>query len=100
MANKFNPKHAAEHGYTKEDWDAVSDNPPITKEEMKRAKPFKEALPELYESIQRSRGRPRVASPKEAVTLRLDPDVIQKFKATGKNWRGNMTEALRKAVGL
>ncbi|MDR6434585.1 uncharacterized protein (DUF4415 family) [Brucella pseudogrignonensis] len=67
---------------------------------MKRAKPFKEALPELYESIQRSRGRPKVDNPKEAVTLRLDPDVVEKFKANGKNWRANMNDALRKAVGL
>ncbi len=100
MAINFNPKHAAEHGYIKEDWDTVSDNPPITKEEMKKAKPFKEALPALYESIQRSRGRPKVANPKEAVTLRLDPDVVEKFKATGKNWRRSMNEALRKAAGL
>ncbi|WP_310016073.1 BrnA antitoxin family protein [Brucella pseudogrignonensis] len=72
----------------------------MTKEDMKRAKPFKEALPELYESIQRSRGRPKVDNPKEAVTLRLDPDVVEKFKANGKNWRANMNDALRKAVGL
>ena len=100
MAIKFRPEHANEHDYTKQDWEAVSDNPPITKEDMKRAKPFKEALPELYESIQRSRGRPKVDNPKEAVTLRLDPDVVAKFKANGKNWRANMNDALRKAVGL
>ncbi|GLU29351.1 BrnA antitoxin family protein [Brucella sp. NBRC 12950] len=100
MAIKFRPKHAEEHGYSKQDWDAVSDNPTITKEDMAKAKPFKEALPELYESIQRSRGRPKVDNPKEAVTLRLDPDVVAKFKANGKNWRANMNDALRKAVGL
>lgn len=100
MAIKFRPTHAEEHGYSKQDWDAVSDNPTISKEDMAKAKPFKEALPELYESIQRSRGRPKVDNPKEAVTLRLDPDVVAKFKANGKNWRANMNYALRKAVGL
>jgi len=100
MAIKFRPKHAEEHGYTKQDWDDVSDNPPVTKADMAKAKPIKEALPELYESIQRSRGRPKVDNPKEAVTLRLDPDVVAKFKANGKNWRANMNDALRKAVGL
>lgn len=88
MAIKFNPKHTAEHGYIKEDWETVSDNPPITKEEMKKAKPFKEALPALDESIQRSRGRPKVANPNEEVTRRLDPDVVKKFKATGKTGDG------------
>lgn len=100
MAIKFNAKRAAEHGYTKKDWDEVSDNPVITKEDMAKAKPFKEALPELYESIQRSRGRPKLENPKEAVTLRLDPDVVAKFKSQGRNWRANMNEVLRKAVGL
>ncbi len=100
MAIKFRPKHANERGYTKPDWDAVSDNPTVTKADMAKAKPFKEALPELYESIQRSRGRPKVDNPKEAVTLRLDPEVVAKFKAKGKNWRSNMNDALRKSVGL
>lgn len=100
MAIKFAPKKATERGYTKNDWDAVSDNPRITKADMAKAKPFKEALPELYESIQRSRGRPKVDNPKEAVTLRLDPEVVAKFKAKGKNWRSNMNDALRKSVGL
>ncbi|MEN5300425.1 BrnA antitoxin family protein [Brucella sp. TWI559] len=100
MAIKFRPKHGDEHGYTKQDWDDVSDNPRITKSDMAKAKPFKDALPELYESIQRSRGRPKVENPKEAVTLRLDPAIVAKFKASGKNWRANMHEALRKAVGL
>lgn len=51
-------------------------------------------LPELYESIQRARGRPRVERPKEAVTLRIDPDTLARFKATGKNWRTKMAEVL------
>ena len=97
MAIRFDPKKAAERGYTKGDWDVVSDNPPITKEQMKQAKPFKEALPELYESIQRSRGRPRVENPLEAVTIRLDHETLERFKASGKNWRARMAEVLRLA---
>jgi uncharacterized protein (DUF4415 family) len=71
---------------------------PLTAEELARAKPLKEALPELYESIQRSRGRPRIDSPKEAVTLRLDPSTLARFKATGKDWRAKMAAALDKAA--
>lgn len=100
MAIKFNANHAAKHGYTKQDWDDVSDNPTVTKADIAKAKSFKDALPEHYESIQRSRGRPKVDNPKEAVTLRLDPDVVAKFKANGKNWRADMNDALRKSIGL
>ncbi len=70
---------------------------PRSADEVARGKPFKEVLPELYESIRRSRGRPRIEKPKEAVTLRLDPDVVARFKATGKDWRTRMAEALERA---
>jgi len=71
---------------------------PSTKTEAIEAKPFKQALPELYESIQRSRGRPRLDKPKEAVTLRIDPDTLARFRASGKDWRAKMAEALEKAA--
>ena len=49
----------------------------------------------------RSAGRPpRGAAAKRQVTLRLDPDVIEKFREGGPGWQGRMNEALRKAVGL
>lgn len=85
-------------GYTKEDWDAV-DSPELTDEELRQARPFREAMPELYESLQRARGRPRIDNPKEAVTLRVDPDTVAKFKAKGADWRAKMAEALDKAAG-
>jgi uncharacterized protein (DUF4415 family) len=34
------------------------------------------------------------------VTLRLDADVIAKFRETGPGWQSRMNEALRKAAGL
>lgn len=37
---------------------------------------------------------------KRQVTLRLDPDVIDRFRAEGPGWQGWMNAALRKAVGL
>jgi uncharacterized protein (DUF4415 family) len=71
---------------------------PLTTEELARATPLKEVVPELYEKIQRSRGRPRLDNPKEAVTLRLDPETLARFKAAGKDWRAKMAEALDKAA--
>jgi uncharacterized protein (DUF4415 family) len=84
-------------GYTKADIKAVSDNPEWTKEDFARAKPFSEVFPDLHASIKRFRGRPKVESPKEAVTLRLSPTTVEKFKATGDDWRTKMAKALERA---
>jgi len=84
-------------GYTKADLKAVSDNPEWTKEDFAKAKPFSEVFPGLHASIKRSRGRPKVENPKEAVTLRVSPDTIEKFKATGKDWRTKMAKTLERA---
>ncbi|MFN3520363.1 MAG: BrnA antitoxin family protein [Sphingomonas sp.] len=47
------------------------------------------------------RGRPPLrGTAKRQVTLRLDPDVIEKFREGGPGWQVRMNEALRKAVGL
>jgi uncharacterized protein (DUF4415 family) len=49
----------------------------------------------------RTAGRPPLgAAAKRQVTLRLDPDVIERFRAAGPGWQGRINEALRKAVGL
>ncbi|AYJ86670.1 hypothetical protein D3Y57_12725 [Sphingomonas paeninsulae] len=37
---------------------------------------------------------------KEQVTLRLDPDVIERFRADGPGWQGRINGVLRKAMGL
>lgn len=44
-----------------------------------------------------SKGRGRPASGKTLITLRLDPDVIAKFKATGAGWQARMNECLKQA---
>jgi uncharacterized protein (DUF4415 family) len=77
------------------------DAPEVTDEQLAKAKPFKEALPEMAAKMEKAiRGRPRIDDPKTPVTIRLDQDVVQRFKATGKGWQSRMNEALRKAVGL
>lgn len=84
-------------GYTRKDWDAVSDNPEISEKQIAKGKPFAEAFPDLMESIKRSRGRPRLEAAKEAVTLRLDPATLAKFKSAGKDWRARMAKVLDRA---
>lgn len=47
------------------------------------------------------KGRPPLrGTAKQQVTLRLDPDVIEKFREGGAGWQARMNDALRKAVGL
>ena len=45
-------------------------------------------------------GRPLSENPKKQVTLRLDPDVIEGFRATGKGRQSRINAELRKALGL
>jgi uncharacterized protein (DUF4415 family) len=87
-------------GYTKEDWDEVSDNPEWTEEDIKNARPFAEVFPELAEQIRRSRGRPAVEHPKQQVTLRLDAEVLTRLRASGKGWQARVNALLRKDLGL
>jgi uncharacterized protein (DUF4415 family) len=46
------------------------------------------------------RGRPRSDNPKQAISLRLDADVLAHFRASGPGWQSRMNEALKKAAGL
>jgi uncharacterized protein (DUF4415 family) len=84
-------------GYSKADGDAV-DSPALTKAELALAKPFAEALPELAETMPRNLGgRPRLLQPKRALSIRLDQDVIDKFKLSGPGWQRRINEVLKQA---
>lgn len=76
---------------------ADPDDYEATDEELAQARPFAEVFPDLAASIRRSRGRPRIVSPKEAVTLRLDPATLEKFRSVGDDWRAKMADVLEKA---
>lgn len=76
------------------------DAPEATDEQLAQAKPFAEVFPELAESIKRSRGRPAVDNPRQQISIRLDPEVIDGFKAKGKGWQSDVNAALRKHLGL
>ncbi|QND65327.1 BrnA antitoxin family protein [Mesorhizobium loti] len=97
---KLRTEFQAGRGYSKEDWDAVLDNPGWSEEDFRNARPFAEVFPELAEGIRRSRGRPALDNPKKQVTLRLDSDVVAQFRAGGPGWQSRINDILRKAVGL
>ena len=99
MNSKAKPKETLNSPtpYSQEDWDDVCDNPEWTAEDFAKARPFREVFPDLAASIDRVRGRPRVDNPKQQVSIRLDRDVIEKFKATGKGWQARMNAVLKAA---
>lgn len=72
------------------DWHDPDDVPDLTSPEWSGA---------LDEAPVR-RGRPKSPAPKVATTLRLDPDVVDHFRAGGPGWQTRINNALRRAVGL
>lgn len=71
-----------------------------TDEEFATARPASEMMPpELYKALVERRVRgPQRAPVKEQIALRLDQDVLERWRATGPGWQSRMGEVLRKAV--
>ena len=44
------------------------------------------------------RGRPKLANPRQLLSLRLPPQIIARWKATGPGWQTRMAEALEKTA--
>lgn len=57
------------------------DNLPLTDAELSQFKP--------------ARGRPMGSGKKEQVTLRLDTEILEQFKATGDGWQTRINDVLR-----
>ena len=49
------------------------------------------------EAVRRKRGRPPEPNALQAVTLRLEPEVVERFKRRGDDWRKQMAQALKSA---
>jgi uncharacterized protein (DUF4415 family) len=83
--------------YTDDDVADVLDNPEWTEDDFARARAFPEAFPDLAKRLQRA-GAQKPA--KKLVSLKLDTDVIARFRSSGRNWQARINEVLRRAVGL
>lgn len=55
------------------------------------------AFPKTAERVARM-GRPRKPDAKQAVSLRLDPEVLEHFKAGGPGWQSRINAKLREAL--
>jgi uncharacterized protein (DUF4415 family) len=77
-----------------------NENPEWTEEDFQQSRPAGELLPELVgpqaaSEMLKSRGRPKAAVTKTHVNIRLDADVLEAFKATGRGWQTRINSALR-----
>ncbi len=87
----------APYGAIKDD----DDNPTWTKEDFARARPAEELPPEVlshFPNTLKRMGRPPSENRKEAVNLRLDPEVLAAWRASGPGWQTRMGEVLRGAM--
>ena len=80
---------------SRKDWHAVS-SPPLTAAQLRELRPAAEVLPGLVGAFRRSRGRPKLANPKDLVSLRIDADVLAAFKSDGPGWQTRMNDVLAK----
>ena len=75
------------------------DNPEWTAAMFAKARPAEAVLPpEVLAAFKRPRGRPAKAAPKVRVAVRLDPDVVAHFRATGPGWQTRINDALARMV--
>lgn len=64
--------------------------PPLTDEYFERA-----AIYDGETLVRPGRGRPKSAAPKQLTSLRLDPEVIAAFRASGPGWQTQINEVLK-----
>jgi len=70
-----------------------AENPEWTAEMVKESVRL-DALPSTLQAKLR-RGRPEAEVTKERITIRLSPDVVSAFRATGSGWQTRMDAALK-----
>jgi len=95
------------------------DCPPLTDAQLARMRPAREVLPPaLYAALtdksrpavirhvtdaedaaRRNRpGRPRVEVPRPTLNMRIDADILERLRATGRGWQTRVNALLREAV--
>jgi uncharacterized protein (DUF4415 family) len=89
------------HVITPEEYD---ENPEWTKEDFVRATlKIGDRIVgenEFRKAWKKAMGRPKSENPKQAVSLRLDSDVVEHYKAGGRGWQTRINATLRRAAHL
>jgi uncharacterized protein (DUF4415 family) len=77
------------------DWTDPDDAPELTEALLATADTF-----EGNRHIPRPRGRPRLQTAKEQISVRLDPEVLAHLRAGGPGWQSQINSLLRRSLGL
>ena len=86
---KFRLNTPAEEARIQAGIKADPDTRELTAKDFARMRPFSEVI---------RRGRPKSETHKEPVTVRLDPHVVEFFRASGRGWQTRMNDALAEYV--
>ncbi len=74
----------------------------LTRADLKKFRPASDSLPSgLKAKLPKSKtGRrgPQIKPTKDQITLRLDHDVVEHFKAAGEGWQSRINAVLREAI--
>jgi uncharacterized protein (DUF4415 family) len=78
-------------------------NPEWQAADFSRAQTASEVLPSLFSpartaALMKPRGRPKAEITKQRVSIRLSPEVIEHFKASGSGWQTRIDAALRQFI--
>jgi len=76
------------------------DNPPLTNEQLAQFRRMEDVKPDLLRRLRGQRGRQKSKPLKVRVTLRLDPDVVERFRRHGRGWQSRVNATLRKVLKL
>ena len=79
------------------------DNPEWTKAMLAKARTAREVLPKIFgtrtaAAMLKPRGRPKSPDSKVAISLRLPPETLARWKATGSGWQTRMAKVLGESV--
>ena len=79
------------------------ENPDWTTKTFQRARKAREVLPEISAAataakMLKPRGRPKSGKARTSISLRLPPETLARWKATGPGWQTRMAETLTKAI--
>jgi len=82
---------------------ADRDNPAWTKKTFERARKASDVLPEIFGAttaarMLKPRGRSKTGNARTLISLRIPPETLARWKATGPGWQTRMAEALTKAL--
>jgi uncharacterized protein (DUF4415 family) len=70
----------------------------VTEEDWARARPMREGHPDIVaDYLRRKRGKQK-APTKVLVSLRLEREVVERLRASGRGWQSRANDMLRKAV--